>query len=427
MKISVMGAGYVGLITAAGFAEKGNDVVCVDLFPERVAAINAGKSPLYEEGLEEIVKKNAGKRLRATTDEEEAILSTDITFICVQTPADFEGAVDLKYVKRVAEHIGKTLKKKKNYHVVVVKSTVPPSTTEEIITPILEKTSGKKAGKGFGVVMSPEFLREGIAIRDFLKPDRVIIGTLDKKALAVMEKLYKGFDCKVFKTTPRTAEMVKYASNIFLATKISFINDIGNICKILKIDVYDVAKGLSMDNRISPHFLNAGLGWGGSCFPKDIRGLVYKSRELGYEPMLVDGVIQINEEQPKIMVRLGKKKLGTLEGKKATVLGLAFKPKTDDVRDSQAFPVIEYLIKEGAKVTAYDPKATENAKKVLNGRIIYAKTAKEALKGADIAFIVTEWEEFRKLDFSGMKTKIVIDGRNILRGRKDIDYEGLCW
>jgi len=426
MDISVIGTGYVGLITTAGLSEKGHNVLCVDIQKQRVESINSGKTPLFEEGLEDILKKNTGKNLRATTDLKNAVLNTDVTFICVQTPADFDGAVDLRYIKNAAIDIGKILRKKDSYHVVVVKSTVPPSTTEGILTPLLEKNSGKNAGKDFGVVMSPEFLREGLAMKDFLNPDRIIIGTYDKRAVKIVKEIYK-VNCPIFETTPRTAEMIKYASNVFLATKISFINDIGNICKKLDIDAYEVANGLSLDHRISPHFLRAGLGWGGSCFPKDIRGLVHKSRELGYEPKLVEGVIQINEEQPKIMVRLGKNKLGSLKGKKAVVLGLAFKGNTDDTRDSQAFSVIELLLKEGAEVIAYDPKAMENAKKILNNRIKFADSAEKALKDADIAFITTDWDEFKNLNFDGMKQKIVIDGRNILRDRKDIDYEGLCW
>ncbi len=427
MNISVIGAGYVGLITAAGLSEKGHNVTCVDLQKQKIDAINTGKTPIYEEGLEEILQKNIGKTLKATTNLKKAIQSTDATFICVQTPADFEGAVDLRSIKKVAKHTGKTLKEKDTYHIIVIKSTVPPGTTEEIIIPILKENSTKIPGKDFGVLMSPEFLREGIAIKDFLNPDRVIIGASDDKAATTIKEIYKDFNCPIFQTNPRTAEMIKYASNIFLATKISFINDIGNVCKKLNIDAYDVAEGLSLDQRISPHFLNAGLGWGGSCFPKDIRGLVHKSRELGYEPKLVAGVIEINEEQPKIMVRLGKQKLGTLNNKKTTVLGLAFKPDTDDVRDSQAFPVIEFLLKEDAHVTVYDPKAMENAKKTLDNRVIFADTAKEALQDADIAFITTGWNEFKKLDFNEMKQKNIIDGRNILRNRKDLNYEGLCW
>jgi len=398
MKISVIGTGYVGLITAAGLSEKGHNITCVDIQEQRVESINSGKIPLFEEGLEEILKRNIGRDLRATTDLENAVLNTDVTFICVQTPADFDGTVDLKYIKNVAIDIGKILRKKDQYHVVVVKSTVPPSTTEGILTPLLEKNSGKNAGKDFGVVMSPEFLREGLAMKDFLNPDRIIIGTYDKKAVKIVKEIYK-VNCPIFETTPRTAEMIKYASNVFLATKISFINDIGNICKKLNIDAYEVAKGLSLDHRISPHSMRAGLGWGGSCFPKDIRGLVHKSRELGYEPKLVDGVIQINEEQPKIMVRLGKNKLGSLEGKRAVVLGLAFKGDTDDIRDTQAFPVIELLLKEGAEVIAYDPKAMENAKKILSNRVNFSDSAEKALKDADIAFIATDWDEFKNINF----------------------------
>jgi UDPglucose 6-dehydrogenase len=427
MNISVIGTGYVGLVTAAGLSEKGHNVTCVDIQEKRVDLINSGRSPLFEEGIEEILEKNIGKILKATSDLKKAILTTDVTFICVQTPADFDGAVDLSYIKNATMDVGKILGEKDSYHTVVVKSTVPPGTTEEILTPLIEENARKKNRGDFGVVMSPEFLREGKAINDFLKPDRIIIGTSDKRAESIIEEVYKDFKCPLFKTNPRTAEMIKYASNVFLATKISFINDIGNICKKLNIDVYEVAGGLSLDHRISPHFLGAGLGWGGSCFPKDIRGLVHKSKEFGYEPKLVHGVIQINEEQPKILVRLGKNKLGSLRGKKAVVLGLAFKANTDDVRDTQAFPVIELLLKEGAEVTAYDPKAMENAKRILDNRVRFAESAVKALENADIAFIATDWDEFRDLSFDGMKQKIVVDGRNILRGRDDIDYEGLCW
>ena len=427
MNVSVVGTGYVGLITAAGFAEKGHRVHCIDVVREKVDLINSGKSPIYEKGLEEIIQRNLGKNLFATTDLRKAVLDSDITFICVGTPSREDGSLDIKYVESATESVGKALKEKKNYHVVVVKSTVVPGTIEGKVAPILEKYSGKKVGKDFGIASNPEFLREGIAVEDFMKPDRIIIGSNDEQAEKLVESLYSEFNKPIYKADIRTAEMIKYASNAFLATKISFINEIGNICKEKGIDTYKVVKGMSLDHRISPHFLKAGLGWGGSCFPKDIKALIADSRHVGYEPKLLSSVLEVNKTQPERLVKLAKKKAGGLKNKTVAVLGLAFKGDTDDVRDSQAFPVIDRLLSEGAVVVAYDPKAEENAKSVLKDRITYCSSAKDALTGAHIALILSDWEEFHEIDFSGMKEKKVIDARHILRKRDNIDYEGLCW
>ncbi len=427
MKISILGTGYVGLVTAAGFAEKGNNVICVDLVKEKVDMINSGKSPIYENGLEDILKKNIGKNLTATTNTKYAVLNSDITFICVGTPSNPDNSPNLRYVKNVSETIGKILREKETYHVIVVKSTVIPGTTEEIVVPILEENSGKSAGKEFGVVVNPEFLREGVALMDFLEPDRIVIGSLDHRSGDVVEDTYKNFNSKILRTDIKTAEMIKYAANAFLASKISFINEIGNICKELGIDVYEVAKGISLDHRISPYFLNAGLGFGGSCFPKDIKALISKAKRLGYNPSLLNAVIEVNMKQPKRLLNLARMRVGSLNNKRVAVLGLAFKAGTDDTRDSQAFPVIDGLIKEKARIVAYDPEAEENTKRVFGEKIEYAKSAKDALRDSDLALILTDWKEFEELDFSEMKNKVVIDSRNVVKNREGIEYEGLCW
>jgi len=430
MNISVIGSGYVGLITAAGFAEKGHKVSCVDIIKEKVDTINRKKSPIYERGLEEILRKEVGRNLRASLDLEDAILNSEVTFICVGTPSLANGFIDLSYVKESAKQIAQALKHKKGFHVVVVKSTVIPGTTDKVIVPLLEKTSRKKAGIGFGVAMNPEFLREGIAVEDFRKPDRIVVGASDSRTLEALEKLYAGFNTTLLTTDVKTAEMIKYASNAFLATKISFINEIGNVCKETGIDVYKVAEGVGLDKRISPHFLRAGIGFGGSCFPKDVKSLVYHSKELGIKPSILEAVLEVNRKQPSRVINLAKKKIGSLKGKPVAVLGLAFKGDTDDMRESPAIAVVKQLLEEKASVIAYDPKAAENARKIFGDKIRYAKSSRECLKGAEIALVVTEWKEFRDLDFRGMKNKVVVDARHIVAHHKltqGVDYEGLCW
>ena len=418
MNISIIGIGYVGLVTGACFAKLGHNVVCVDVIREKVDLINNKRSPIYEEGLEEILQENVGKNLSATLDLKKTVLSTDITFICVGTPSKEDGSIDLKYIKESAEQIGKILKEKEGYHLIVVKSTVIPGTTEKV-RDIIEKFSGKK---DFGICMNPEFLREGKAVYDFLNPDRIVIGEYDKKSGDILYELYKDFSSPILRVDLKTAEMIKYASNAFLATKISFINEIGNICKKLGIDVYKVAEAIGLDSRISPKFLNAGCGFGGSCFPKDVKALVTKAKEVNYDPVLLESVLEVNKNQPLKMIELLKNKIEKLENKKIGVLGLAFKPNTDDIRESPAIMIINELIKENSIVYAYDPKAMKSMKKIFPN-INYEDDAQKVIDSSEAVLIVTEWEEFKNLDY---KEKIIIDGRKVLE-RKDINYEGICW
>ena len=427
MKISVIGSGYVGSVTAACFAEVGHKVVCVDIDKKKMDQINAGIPPIYEEGLGELLQKHAGKNLTATNDYESAIRKTDISFICVGTPSAEDGGIDLSIVRAATASIGAVLAKKEGYHVVVVKSTVVPETTEKFVLPVLEETSGKVAGKDFGVAMNPEFLREGKAVYDFMHPDKIVVGAIDQKSGDLVSELYRTFKCEVTRTNPSTAEMIKYANNSLLATKISFANEIGNICKKLKIDTYDVMTAVGKDSRISPRFLNSGAGFGGSCFPKDVKALIGKAKEIGYSPALLESVIGVNEKQPILMTEILQRKTGNLAGKKIAVLGLAFKNETDDIRESRAIPVIAELLRLGAKVSAYDPMATENMKWIFP-TIEYSGKAKDALEDADACLVMTEWEEFKQLDseFEAMKEKIVIDGRRVIEA-KNVDYEGLCW
>lgn len=427
MKISVIGSGYVGSVTAACFAEAGHEIVCVDIDEKKVEQINAGIPPIYEEGLGDLLRKYAGKKLIATIDYEFAVRETDISFICVGTPSAEDGSIDLSIVRAAATNIGEALAKKKGYHVVVVKSTVVPETTEKFVLPVLEEASGKTAGKDFGVAMNPEFLREGKAVHDFMHPDKIVIGAIDRKSGDLISELYRKFECEVIRTNPATAEMIKYANNSLLATKISFANEIGNICKKLGIDTYEVMAAVGKDFRISPRFLNSGAGFGGSCFPKDVKALIGKAKAIGYSPILLESVIAVNEKQPLLMTEILIRKIGNLAGKKIAVLGLAFKNETDDIRESRAIPVIAELLRLGAKISAYDPMAIENMKRVFP-TIEYSGKAEDALKGADACLVMTEWDEFRQLEseFENMKEKIVIDGRRVIEA-KNIDYEGLCW
>ncbi|WP_048056182.1 UDP-glucose/GDP-mannose dehydrogenase family protein [Pyrococcus sp. ST04] len=427
MNISIIGSGYVGLVTGIGFAKLGNEVTFVDVDERKIELINQGIPPIYEEGLEELMDELRG-RYYATRDYEEAILNSDVTFICVGTPSLEDGSIDLKYVKSAAENIGKVLKKKDEYHVVVVKSTVLPGTTEGIVRPILEKHSGKRAFRDFGLAMNPEFLREGVALRDFLNPDRIVIGVQDERTRKVLEELYAPIDAPKLVVDIKTAEMIKYASNAFLATKISFANEIGNICKKLGIDSWKVFEGVGLDHRISPHFFRSGIGFGGSCFPKDIRALISKAREIGEEPLILEAVLKVNEKQPFRLIELLKKHVSELKGRTIGVLGLAFKPNTDDVRETRAYPIIRRLLEEGAIVIAYDPKAMENFKHMypdVGTKIKYAGSAREVLEVTDVILILTEWPEFEGLDYSG---KIVIDGRRVRAAEKTAKvYEGVCW
>jgi UDPglucose 6-dehydrogenase len=430
MKISIIGTGYVGLSTGVGFAVKGNEVVCVDINKGKVEKINQGVSPIYEPLLDDYLKRvlKEGK-FRATTDLKGAIEGTGVSFISVGTPSREDGSIDLKYIEEVSKQIGEVLRNKKEYHVVVVKSTVVPETTEKVVIPNLEKSSGKKAGANFGVCMNPEFLKEGKAMEDFLKPDRVVIGSIDRRSGDVIEKLYKNFQSPMLRTDLKTAEMIKYASNALLATKISFSNEIGNVCKKLGIDVNDVMKGVGLDSRISGKFLNAGCGYGGSCFPKDVDALIWKAKDIGYEPKLLQEVHDLNLRQKVLIVDQLEGKIGGLEGKTIAILGLAFKPDSDDIREASSVSIISKLLEKGAKVKAYDPKAKENMKRIFPG-ITYMSNARNTLKDSDACIVLTEWKEFSDLredDFKTMRSKVIIEGRRALDRGKVCDFEGICW
>ena len=429
MNISIIGSGYVGLITAVGFASNSHKVICVDSNESKVSQINQGKPPIYEADLDCLLPScvNGKGNLKASSDYSE-ILNSDITFICVNTPSDTGENINLSCVIDSATKIGQVLAKVNNYQVIVVKSTVIPGTTEQIIIPTLEKYSSKKAGKDFGVAMNPEFLQEGKALHCFLNPDRIIIGEYDRRAGDILQEIYHDFRVPILRTDIITAEMIKYASNAFLSTKISFINEIGNICKKLGIDVYKVAKGMGYDPRIGNKFLDAGIGFGGSCLPKDLEALICKAKELDYKAELLRDVSKVNKEQPLRIVEIAKRRLGTLENKVVAVLGLAFKPNTDDIRQAPALSIIARLLAEGATVRVYDPKAMPSAKQVLSSNIVFCDSASDAINGSDCTIIATEWDEFK--DESLYAGKLVIDGRRILnpeKARQLCRYEGVCW
>jgi UDPglucose 6-dehydrogenase len=422
MKISVIGTGYIGSVTGACFAEMGHDVIFVGRDQKKLDLIRSGKSPIFEPGLDDLLKRNQ-KNIEITTDLPDAVHKTDLTFICVGTPPKKDGSSDLSQVQDVSRTIGKSLNcPEARYHTIVTKSTVLPGTIEEMIVPILEQWSGKKAGADFGIASNPEFLKEGTAVDDFFHTDRVVIGVTDHSARIALEKLYAPLNVPIFTTSIRTAEMIKFASNAFLATKISFANEIGNLCKVSGIDSYEVFAGVGLDTRINPKFFRSGLGFGGSCFPKDVNALIAHAQSKGIDPIILNSVIKINEDQPRRMVALLKKHLYPCNHT-IGVLGLAFKPDTDDIRESRAIPVIRLLLQAGAKVKAYDPEAMDNFREVFPD-ISYA-TSGSAVLASDAVLIVTDWNEFESLDYRG---KLVIDGRRIEKARREAKvYEGMCW
>jgi UDPglucose 6-dehydrogenase len=421
MNLSIVGTGYVGLVTGACFAKLGHSVTCVDIDEEKVQKINQGVSPIYEEGVDNFLTTYKNKII-ATTEYTQAIMDTDITFICVGTPSLRNGNIDLTFVKEATKHIATLLKKKERWHLIVVKSTVLPGTTQDIVLPLLEQYSEKKVGKDMGLAMNPEFLKEGVAIQDFLQPDRIVIGCSDEKSRTTLRELYKNFTCPIVETSLSAAEMIKYASNAFLATKISFINEIGNLCKKLRIDTYAVAEGMGLDKRIGRAFLDSGIGWGGSCFPKDVDALIAWAKEIKEDARIIEATNAVNDDQPLKLVKILKKHVPKLKGSTIGVLGLAFKPDTDDIRESRAIPVVQQLLKEGAVVKVYDPQAMDNFKKLFP-QVQYCSFASEALN-ADAVLITTKWDEFNRLDFHG---KIVIDGRRVEQAKKSAVYEGVCW
>jgi len=412
MDITVVGVGYVGLTTGVAFAELGNNVRLIDIDKEKIEKIRKGIAPIYEEGLQEMLQRNMD-RIKATTTYNEI---DDIVFVCVGTPSLPDGSINLSYVKEAVENAARNMEE----GIIVIKSTVFPGTTEKILRPIAEKYSNK-----ISLAMNPEFLREGKALHDFMHPDRIVIGARDEKTAEMLKELYKPIDAPILVTNPTVAELIKYASNAFLATKISFANEIGNLAKLLGIDVYEVMKGVAMDHRISPYFLNAGIGFGGSCFPKDLKALRAGAKKLGYDMRLIDAVLKINEEQPLRLLKILEKYV-ELEGSIIAILGLAFKANTDDVRESRAIPIIKELLKRGAKIKAYDPMAMENMKKIFP-EIEYCNSIEKAIENADACLILTDWKEFEEINFDAMKRKIVIEGRRILKNKEGIIYEGVCW
>ena len=439
-RVLVMGTGYVGLTTAVGLASRGIPAVAFEIDPEKRDMINSGEVPFFEPSLSDLLKESLQRGFHVS----DRIETSDITIITVGTPSRSDGSIDLTYVKSASEMLGRTLENKNDYHVVVVKSTVVPGTTENVVRPAVESCSRRSVGSDLGLVMNPEFLREGSAVKDMFEPDRIVIGESDTRAGDAISRLYEVYYGSsamppVLRTSIVNAEFIKYASNAFLATKISYINTIANIAqKIPGADVEVIAKGIGMDRRIGRSFLNAGLGFGGSCFPKDVNALIALSRTLGYEPVLLQDVEGVNYLQFEHALEEARVALGeSFEGKTITLLGLAFKPETDDIREAVSLRIIESLLSSGASIRAYDPAANGNVARrfpTVRQKISYLESAKDALQGSDCCIIVTEWDEFRKLEpedfISSMRTPVLIDGRRIydpvkFRGKMKFSAIGL--
>jgi len=411
-KICVIGTGYVGLVTGTCFADLGNEVTCLDIDNERISSLKAGQMPIYEPGLEQLVKQNvAADRLLFTTDYSTALESAEYAFIAVGTPSGNDGEADLKYVRSAAEAIADHVK---DAILVINKSTVPVGTGDWVADVINRRRNGKPLK--FSVVSNPEFLREGSAINDFMNPDRVVLGSEDLTAAERVAQLYQPLRCTIMTTDLRTAEMIKYASNAFLATRISFINEIANICEELGADVREVARGMGLDKRIGPQFLDAGLGWGGSCFPKDVKALEHMAVLHGTQPQLLQAVMEINRNQRRRAVMKLRKTLKSLNEKTIGVLGIAFKPNTDDIRDAAAIEIIHLMQNEGAHIKAYDPQAMENASHILKN-VKLCENPYQVAEDADALVLATEWNEFKQLDFKKLKTTmkqpVILDGRNL--------------
>jgi UDPglucose 6-dehydrogenase len=430
MHVGVVGSGYVGTTLAACLADLGHDVTAVDLDESVVETLNAGQTPIEEPGLDDLIATHAGGRLRATTDYAD-LADAALVFLALPTPSREDGSVDTSYVEAGARSLAPVLAESTaDYPVVVVKSTVVPGTTEDVVAPALA-SGGATVGVDVGLAVNPEFLREGSAVADLRDPDKLVFGSDDDRALDRLRSVYapliEAADPAVVETGLREAELIKYANNAFLATKVSLINEIGNICKEYGIDAYEVARAIGMDDRIEAQFLRSGLGWGGSCFPKDVSALIAAARETGYEPDLLDAAVAVNERQADRLLALLDDHVD-VAGERVAVLGLAFKPGTDDVRNSRALDVIAGLRERGAEVVAYDPVATENARERFPD-IAYADSAAAALEGAVAACVCTDWPEFADLDaaFDAMATPVVVDGRRIIERRDGIVYEGLTW
>lgn len=414
MKIAVIGTGYVGLVTGTCFAETGNDVTCVDIDKSKVDKLSGGQITIYEPGLEKLFIRNVREeRLRFTTNLEEGIKDSEIIFLALPTPPGEDGSADLKYILGVANDLGKILS---DYKVIIDKSTVPVGTSEKVKKAIEKNYKGE-----FDVASNPEFLREGVAVEDFMKPDRVVIGTESPRARRVLGELYAPFVRQgnpIIFMDERSAELTKYAANSFLATKISFMNEIAQLCERLGADVDMIRLGIGSDERIGKRFLFPGIGYGGSCFPKDVQALVKSSQESGYDFKILNAVMDVNERQKlHLLPRIKKYFHNNLRDKKIAIWGLAFKPNTDDIREAPALYIIDELLKCGAKVEAYDPEAMNNVKGVIGDKIVYSENQYDCLEEADALVICTEWNEFRTPNFlkmvTSLKNKVIFDGRNL--------------
>ncbi len=419
MKIAVIGTGYVGLVTGTCFAEVGVDVTCIDIDEKKIENLKKGILPIYEPGLEEMVLRNTAKnRLHFTTSLKEGIREAEVAFIAVGTPPGEDGSADLKYVLGVASSIGEHMERSL---VVVTKSTVPVGTSAKVKAAVQQALQKRNSNTPFHIASNPEFLKEGAAIEDFMKPDRIVVGVENETAGEIMKRLYKPFVLNghpiIFMDIP-SAEMTKYAANAMLATKISFMNDIANLCEIMGADVNMVRKGIGSDPRIGPRFIYPGVGYGGSCFPKDVKALIKTAAENNYHMRILNAVEEVNESQKEVLFNKIVKHFGkNLSGKHFAVWGLSFKPKTDDMREAPSLVIIEKLLNAGAGVSAYDPVAMHEAKKVLGNRVGYCNNMYETLDNADALLIITEWPEFRVPEFSEiekrLKNKVIFDGRNI--------------
>lgn len=417
MRICVIGAGYVGLATGVMFGKLGHEVVCADIDRSRIQMINSGRLPFYEPPLErELAKLVRSGKLTATADNVAAVSGSKFVFLCVQTPSLPSGRIDIRPIKMASRSVGKAVRRSDGYRVIVMKSTVVPSTTDSVVLPIIERYSGKRVGADFGLCMNPEFLQEGSALKDSMEPSRIVIGSMDKRAGDMLAKLYAPMRAEKVRTDLRSAEMIKYASNSFLATKISFANEVANMCVRFGIDSGTVLRAAGMDPRIGRLFLKPGLGFGGSCLPKDVKALKTAAKSKGYSSKLLSTLLAINEVQPSEGVRLLESEIGNLRGKRVAVLGLAFKGGVDDTRETRAVPLITALLARGASVVAFDPMAMGNFIKLMP-TIQYASSAVECLKGADGCIVQADWPEFKKLgrrEFSRMKHAVIVDGRRFL-------------
>ena len=418
MNIAIVGSGYVGLVSGACFAEMGIDVTCVDINPEKIKCLLNGEIPIYEPGLDDLVKRNVeAGRLHFTTDLTTCLDNVEVVFSAVGTPPDEDGSADLQYVLEVARTFGQHIKK---YTILVTKSTVPVGTAKKVKAVIEEELTERGEQIDFEVASNPEFLKEGAAIKDFMSPDRVVVGVESDRAKKVMERLYRPFQMNnyrlYFMDIP-SAEMTKYAANAMLATRISFMNDIANLCDLVGANVDMVRKGIGADTRIGSKFLYPGCGYGGSCFPKDVKALARTAREYGYTMGVIEAVEAVNERQKEIVVKKLQDKLGTLRGKTIALWGLAFKPETDDMREAPALVVIEKLLEAGASVKVYDPVAMDECRRRIGDRVVYCKDMYDVVIDADALAVLTEWKEFRIPSWSVikrvMKQPVLVDGRNI--------------